>query len=860
MQTAVCSRSTSRRVDNDASGSNRPKSPKRSRGTNGGSDHSDPSRLSQKVTDSLRSILSVQDHSDLDNKLPSYLKDADDFGLFHNVLFQSLGAYQDTEHPFILAEMWDGVWEKHPQLREVLVTCRKKWSFRKLREQAVLHRTVFKTPPITITKAWRDKYWGDLHTMLLKDIRKMNNDRKSKPHGEDIDIYANCLPIIQSSGTGKSRMVEELANLIFTIPFCIRQEGNVNDQIPYPPADQTVVSFLLAEKLTLYEDVLLLYLTFFEHLFDCVRRVIRDELWQHLFGRVEEVKSQELGAHQSTDEPHAARAWHAYLTTEKRANLYTSVIEKIDVRLSHRRSLLLPLFAQFHNSIRNTSHEDIERQIKQTLAKGESLTKLLQDLTRPPTPVVDDCKKEQHPLNLVLYFDEAHTLAGSPLSSGSRNCSRYDALLAALDRMRDLPLFAITLSTNSSLRDLTASGRMQSSGRLNALTYDTLQALYTELPFNCLPDGKPIITAGQCTLEDTCDTALEMSLEMVRSHMRIAYSIPTHREYLWSGYPSEPILAEAAARAMARFRRPVVGTLEAFVKDGLIEKGNKGELVMRLLLIEAFDAAARKDFSGPPQFNKPVSLFAFLEALFGTQKLKQIKKMVPDNMRSNSKTFEDAFKDAQVHFTHFARSGDKSVSNSGRTWAILARGMAIACAPNQDVINCIIPVLLDGKEKLCEKAVTGLLIQCKNKQHESLETIDEAAINKQTGFFPQNDNDDRPYIGLLMQLGLHPQSDEPEVESNVPQRSPPQKAESDARHSRYFINMKGCSPTEYAAITSATASLYAALLRNRTLFGEHARQDVENIKAVWRLKPEWVDKEECYEWVADDPYQDGVLQ
>src|SRR5258708_30992891 len=33
----------------------------------------------------------------------------------------------------------------------------------------------------------------------------------------------------------------------------------------------------------------------------------------------------------------------------------------------------------------------------------------------------------------------------------------------------------------------------------------------------------------------------------VESHMRIAYSIPNHREHLRSGYPSEPLLAQAAA-------------------------------------------------------------------------------------------------------------------------------------------------------------------------------------------------------------------------------------------------------------------------------------------------------------------------
>ena len=34
--------------------------------------------------------------------------------------------------------------------------------------------------------------------------------------------YPNCLPVIQSSGYGKSRMMDEMAKLVFTIPFNIR--------------------------------------------------------------------------------------------------------------------------------------------------------------------------------------------------------------------------------------------------------------------------------------------------------------------------------------------------------------------------------------------------------------------------------------------------------------------------------------------------------------------------------------------------------------------------------------------------------------------------------------------------------------
>ena len=60
--------------------------------------------------------------------------------------------------------------------------------------------------------AWTTTYIGNFHEILLDNINEM-------PRGS---AYANFVPIIQSSGTGKSRMVHELAGLVFTIPFNIR--------------------------------------------------------------------------------------------------------------------------------------------------------------------------------------------------------------------------------------------------------------------------------------------------------------------------------------------------------------------------------------------------------------------------------------------------------------------------------------------------------------------------------------------------------------------------------------------------------------------------------------------------------------
>ncbi len=38
----------------------------------------------------------------------------------------------------------------------------------------------------------------------------------------DVGAYSNILPIVQSSGAGKSRCVHEAAGLIFTLPLNVR--------------------------------------------------------------------------------------------------------------------------------------------------------------------------------------------------------------------------------------------------------------------------------------------------------------------------------------------------------------------------------------------------------------------------------------------------------------------------------------------------------------------------------------------------------------------------------------------------------------------------------------------------------------
>lgn len=83
---------------------------------------------------------------------------------------------------------------------------------------------------------------------------------------------------------------------------------------------------------------------------------------------------------------------------------------------------------------------------------------------------------------------------------------------------------------------------------------------------------------------------------------------------------------------------------------GLINKGELGELVARLLLILAHDRAAVALSGKVPsevRYSIPIPFKIFLRELVGDKDMRTILQARPDNIRSNT-TFETAFKDTFI--------------------------------------------------------------------------------------------------------------------------------------------------------------------------------------------------------------------
>jgi len=229
---------------------------------------------------------------------------------------------------------------------------------------------------------------------------------------------------------------------------------------------------------------------------------------------------------------------------------------------------------------------------------------------------------------------------------------------------------------------------------------------------------------------------------LVESHMRVAYSIPDHREYLRSEYPSEPLLAKAAAQQLWRWRTQnpfiIVETLTDILETGLLDRGELGELTGHQLLLDAYHRAVELEQNDrleirPPSFSAGCRLITFIKTLYTDNCAEMVLDSTPDNMEGIS--FREAFKDALICFTHFGKMADDTGITSAAAWAAFIRHMAIMCRNGQRSVDCILPVLL-WDTRLCEHVMTGVLIQFK-RQIQSGAIVEYSIDQAKFNFFPK---------------------------------------------------------------------------------------------------------------------------
>ncbi|KAH8113055.1 hypothetical protein DFH11DRAFT_1744480 [Phellopilus nigrolimitatus] len=758
---------------------------------------------------------------------------------------------------------------------------------------------------LPVELAWKVPYQGGAHLLLYETVATMTWKKGLRSN-------ANSLFIVQSSGTGKSRTVHEHSKLVFTIPFNLTADEEKKG-LPYPFPDSEIREYLHNAPRA-FLPARLYFLNFLYDLFSAV---------------LKEVETLEDWLKPAKTYGDVAEAWSFYLEEMGRDNLYRWI-----ARMKYGRDERpLREFLE-ERGIRNRFDPAVFDFIaKQTQNKISELISFIgklvgdDDCNSPDARVVVSFDEAQYLTNISIptsagspprtlydtFCAAANEILPSPVFflflstqftlwrfEPPQTMSLLDRIISYSDQDNIRPPFTElpfdcfgneplirpgekTLKDVSTIHFMSQFGRPMFSSLMGAMVHGTEWHMVNLARAKLIASDKPDIT--QMTddaklavlavrlLIDFNASQVNIQARMVRlvqNHMAIAFSIPKHRETLSIGYPSEPILAEAAARQMnvMRNNRDTMNIsllLRGFVDRGLVDKGEGGELVARLIFTLAYDEAAdayEKDTSENredpvdessefPFYSRGVPLKYFIVALFGKPMRNTSSKATP---------------------IMFEMDGISTRRSS-------------APGPGPAGMDIFIPVLLRD-EKLQEEIMTGILVHVDDRV--SAETKVRAEIDERDiGFFPTqpagglNANaDSRPYITIVMELGVQPfyrTQAENEARSAAttatPVFSPAQNSTTSRNvatssrcpatvaHPRYSIFAIGCSPSVYNVVDDK--DVYATLL---SYLQEHPRQTPDSLSAVRRLKPFWIVGPECFDWVgetklsSEDPAEENMVE
>ncbi|KAI0773647.1 hypothetical protein C8Q74DRAFT_1438109 [Fomes fomentarius] len=820
---------------------------------------------------------------------------------------------------------------------------------------------------LQVEKAWDSPFIGNSHHVLIANVRAMYTASLQAANGaNDRMVDMSCTSIVQSSGSGKSRMVDEVAKHIFTIPFNIREAAETKAGA-WPPPDNSTRDWLLSQTHVGEEGRLSRrYLCFFRAVFEQTTEFVRELVQLH------EIQQGSF-----------ASCWGKYLIA-RRAELHASILTQANVFVEESESfekILIHKMCETDGMTRQQASSALDGHDKVIQNTTQEALSTLVSLVRPGSLRNDpqglasaSTATQDHPLHVLMYFDEAHVLSKWPSDVVSHTDKvPLDVLVKTLDRFQRCGAFTVLLSTQSNINLLAPSSSYARSGRCRQLVRK-MHVPITETPFDCivgkltpsqfkvdvidmvgfmaifgrplwrsmLSQHLPVDTSNSSTVEDyavpdaECDTLLALAhtkllcktevdnnrsqylpaaqvaviddrimlayegsrhsqqheMDLVASHMRTVYSIPRDREYVRSGYPSEPILAEAAARQLATWRRfesqePAVAILRDNLQHDLLARGEIGEAVGRLLLTLAHDHAVMDASPTVLHFSRSISVEAFFRALYPEEIAERVLDSVPDNRPNGTgEKLRDAYKKAVLNFTHFGKWADDSSWSEHTAVGCFMRHMGIICQNNGAFVDVILPVLLDRDAPLGPKVMSGIFVQFKLRQKPgslAAYAIDEERL----GFFSHDEETPRPYITLIMELSVvnppppiarvptkvHSKTakklqEQVEIQSTMsasdPQmspsrlhvRDPPARGKPKGAHPRYSMSVYGCSPSVYKVIKEEDRDGYKEILRSGDLLGEHPRQDPDSLRLVRNQKPFFAYGAASWCWL-DDEYLNG---
>ncbi|KAF8917645.1 hypothetical protein CPB85DRAFT_1285026 [Mucidula mucida] len=562
--------------------------------------------------------------------------------------------------------------------------------------------------------------------------------------------YARFVTITQSSGTGKSRMIDEAGKEVILIPV------NLSVAKPYPPSDPSIREWLIRSVAETAEVMYFRALALLYGLFTQTQ-ICLEELAKSLLN-------------ESAHDGASTRRRLQRLASKLRDYFMKGMTfgeHGLNRRTFHKA--VKDLAEEFFNSKAPLKGKPIS---PTQVGEADRVLKAASNLSAfiDPNRVLSDLAP-----TILLCFDESHDLIGPP---------------ACIACGKEVPMWAIFLSTAGKFHLFAPDRPMDPSERINTdelKTYDPI----TETGFDEFAER--VVSGGpQSTLSSIASThhmahlgralfaarfdegspsvrksivsfarakllgyfeghepgtmpdaaklaclAVRLGLDFraassqgaeaqrvqVERHMRIALFASASDLRMVTTSSSEPLLAEASCITMRASKDwTAADSLRKHFRSSEISLGDRGEFAVALLALLARDAAVAQNSNAVQETTtlqqdgaqRVITVTGFLKALLETSD-GELVAQPPTSYRESDTAFhslEDTFEDGKIWFNHFVRVDDYDVINQEFLWRLISRGAAVICATNQRGIDLLIPILIG--DVLRKESVTAILIQVKN--------------------------------------------------------------------------------------------------------------------------------------------------
>ena len=347
--------------------------------------------------------------------------------------------------------------------------------------------------------------------------------------------------------------------------------------------------------------------------------------------------------------------------------------------------------------------------------------------------------------------------------------------------------------------------------------------------------------------------------ELVQNHLRLLYSVQDNRRTIVTGSPPEPLVAEASARIMHYHldQEPYMdywNLLREFVDRGLAAQGSIGELIGRALSIFAMDCAINKledSELSELKYQTPVRVTDYYKALLTEDAWDILRQSVPANRArlsddSATRTFEDAFKNAYFHFSHYGKANDSSPMCDMYAWALWLRGTAVAC---QELGDRMAPIYFSKLGNVSPKTISVHLDQDKTGQNVNLNTVAIQSAESLPTFF--SDGNNLPCIVAVHCYALSTTTTKKQgifVTMPSPSSYPPHRdSKIDGFEApRYQINFRGLSA--YGNISEGVKTSIRRMINQskNAVFSYHPRE--YGVPLLRRMLPVLTNDLESMEW------------